>query len=136
MMMSEPVRAGKLYDKISAFGFTINDKILGFQLFHVSTSFQLQAFSFLHPKFFGFWLLAFGFRLAFRLCVFFNQKLSKIGKSRKLKKIKAFGFPLPSSKLFFSFLLSAVYTLNSLVFGFRLLALGFWLVLQLRSRFL
>ena len=43
-------------------------------------------------------------------------------KSQKLKKNKAFGFPLLSLKLFFSFLLSAFYFLNSSAFGFQLLA--------------
>jgi len=48
-------KSGKLHDKTSAFGFTID-----FMCPHF--------FSFLHPKFFGFWLLALGFRLAFQLC--------------------------------------------------------------------
>ena len=49
-----------------AFGFTINDKTFGFQLFHVSTFLQLSAFYTQNSSAFRFQLLASGFQhLAF-----------------------------------------------------------------------
>ena len=102
---------------LSAFGFTINDKTFGFQLFHVST---FSAFSFLLTKFFGFWLLALGFRLAFQLLLsFFSSKIEKNREEAKSwRKIKLLAFRFYHQHFFFSFLLSAFYIRNSSTFGF------------------
>ena len=58
-----------------AFGFTIDDKTFGFQLFHVTTFFQLFTPEILQLLASSSWLLA-----SFPALAFFNQKLSKIGK--------------------------------------------------------
>ena len=114
-------RVGKLYDKTSAFGFTINGDTLGFQLFHVSTFFQLSAFYSRNSLALAFssWLSA----RAFQLWLFL---LSKIKKNRQKAWLYAFII-----KTFFQ--LSAFSFLHPKFFDFRLLALGFRLAFQLYS---
>ena len=65
-----------------AFAFTIDDKTFGFQLFHVSTFFQLSAFYTQNTSAFSSWFTASFPALAF----FFHQKLRKIGKKPKAEE--------------------------------------------------
>ena len=103
-----------------AFGFTIDDKTLDFQLFHVSNCFQLSDFSFLQPKFFGFWL-------AFQLWLFLFSKIKKNRqKAKSLRKIKLLAFRFYNQNFFLAFCFQ-LFTPES----FWLLALGFRLAFQL-----